>query len=104
MHVCADRNETQNWLKLNTTQRADAMATLAQQAMRNATDPPVMRDAAAATAMTQLWRYYHHPNDLAADCRRADLTAYLMLVGLGFAARVAVYLLVRWKVSRKAQS
>lgn len=69
-----------------------------------ANSAPEDRSAAAGVvAITQLWQYYHRPQLLNWECRQQQRLAISVLTALGTAARLAVWVLVKWKVARKAQ-
>lgn len=87
---------------MTSAQRSTAMARAAAANLR--ASPAASRpDAAAAAAITQLWQYYNHPHMLNQQCNAARGTAVAVLVALGLACRLSVWVLVRIKVARKAQ-
>jgi hypothetical protein len=94
----------QDWWRMSSVQRADAMAAAAAgaYAAARASNSADLPDAAAAAAMTQLWQYYNHPEYLHADCRPQQILAFVLLGGLGLACRLLLWLLVWLKVGRKA--
>lgn len=65
--------------------------------------PESRQEAVAGAAITQLWQYYNRPYLLYSHCREAQGTAAAVLVGLGLFCQVLVFVLVKWKVARKAQ-
>lgn len=92
----------QQWWNMTSAERSTAMARAAAVNLRNS--PPANRpNAAAAAAITQLWEYYNHPHLLNRHCNQAHGTAVAVLVALGLACRLSVWVLVRIKVARKAQ-
>ncbi|WIA22163.1 hypothetical protein OEZ85_004499 [Tetradesmus obliquus] len=94
----------QDWWRMSSVQRADAMAAAAADAYAaaRASNSDGLPDAAAAAAMTQLWQYYNHPEYLHANCRPQQILAFALLGGLGLMCRLLLWLLVWFKVRRKA--
>lgn len=90
------------WWNMTSVERADALAEAAAANLESSL-PESRQEAAAGAAITQLWQYYNRPYLLEGDCRAAQGTAAAVLVGLGLLSRVLVFVLVKWKVARKAQ-
>lgn len=92
----------QQWWNLPSSQRADALADAAAATLRDSPNE-ARSEAAAAAAITRLWQYYNHPRLLNDECQVAQGTAVAVLVGLGLLCRLLVFVIVRYKVARKAQ-
>lgn len=87
---------------MTSAQRSLALADAAEATLRGS--PADSRaDIAAATAITQLWRYYHHPHLLNDECKQAQGIAALALLVMGVVCRLLVWVVVKIKVARKAQ-
>jgi hypothetical protein len=87
---------------MTSAQRSLALADAAAATLRDS--PASSRaDIAAATAITQLWRYYHHPHLLNNDCKQAQGAAVGALLLMGVLCRLLVWVVVKFKVARKAQ-
>jgi hypothetical protein len=87
---------------MTSAQRALALADAAAVTLRDS--PAESRaDIAAATAITQLWRYYHHPHLLNHECRQAQGIAVAALLVMGMVCRLLVWVVVKVKVARKSQ-
>ncbi|WIA38572.1 hypothetical protein OEZ86_001885 [Tetradesmus obliquus] len=103
----AEDSNVLDWAAMRSAQRADAMAAAAAAAYRNSTaagsSSAEQSAAAAVAALTQLWQFQSRPQLLAQECGPQKWTAFAVLFGLGLVCRLLVLLLVRWKVSRKAQ-
>ncbi|KAF8061902.1 ABCG21 [Scenedesmus sp. PABB004] len=108
--AAAQRNATsaaadaQRWLGMGgSAARADVLADAAAAAHAGAADDDARAVTAAAAALTQLWRFQSHPEALTQECGGARAAALGVLFALGLGCRLAVVLLVKWKVARKAQ-
>jgi hypothetical protein len=75
-------------------------ATAAQYNQANTTK--AKSSAATIAALSQLWQFYSRPELLEEGCRQNQIIALMVLLGLGAAARLLVYFLVKIKVMRKA--
>jgi hypothetical protein len=92
----------QDLLHNSTVQRTDAMAAAAAAAYDNADSASDKARAATVAALSQLWRFYSRPELLQKGCQQSMELAMSVLAGLGFVTRLMVYVLVKWKVMRKA--
>lgn len=90
------------WWNMTSVQRADALVEATLENLQHSSAEN-RGEAAAAAAITQLWQYYNRPHMLDQQCRAAQGTAVAVLIGLGLLCRALVFVLVKWKVARKAQ-
>lgn len=87
---------------MTSADRATALTDAAMLTWRQS--PPESRgQAAAAAAISRLWQYYNHPQQLDKNCQEMEGSAMAALIGLGLLCRLVVWVLVRFKVHRKAQ-
>jgi hypothetical protein len=92
----------QQWWNMTSADRATALTDAAMLSWRES--PPESRGhAAAAAAISRLWQYYNHPQQLNQNCQEMEGTAMAALIGLGLLCRLVVWGLVKLKVNRKAQ-
>lgn len=85
---------------MTNSQRADALVDAGHHNFRHNSNSS---DAAGFAALTQLWQFYTQPELLERDCQRQQAKALIVPMVLGSLCRIMLFVLVRWKVARKAQ-
>jgi hypothetical protein len=78
------------------------MVAAAAAAYDNAESAHDKSSAATVAALSQLWQFYSSPRLLEMGCRQSMEVAMTALGVLGVVTRLMVYVLVKWKVMRKA--
>jgi Flp pilus assembly protein TadG len=89
----------QTWWNMSSSARAGALAAAAQSNMQEQRDST---RAAGIAAISQLWQYYNNPALLDDQCQHQQTKAFVCLTVLGVGCRLLVWLLVKYKVMRKA--